>query len=435
MTILDLISTKMEKKSTSKGGEYHGPCPLCGGEDRFHAWPHQGTHGTYWCRGCNKGGDAIQFLRDFEGLSYHDACRKLGIQAMETAPPNSPPRTRATERNNFSPVASTLPPHLWSEKAALFVEWCHKNLLANPEQLAWLAAHGIGPDMVAKYLLGWNPADAWRPRVSWGLLPELKENGEQKKLWLPSGLIIPWHIMGLCCRLRVRRSAGEPRYFVIPGSGRQPLITRPDALAYMVVESELDAILLDCLAGDLVGVIALGNNSAKPDQVAHVFLSAAVHISVALDFDEPGAKAVPWWLAQYSTAERTPVVGGKDPCDMFAAGENVRVWILAGLPPRFQTDNTSKVNVRAIHESPLRPTPTIPENVAELARLMIPGNVRLKLDTTEWEIEWDEEWRQKHERDAARIMAFVYGSQPVIDYLTQLPPGTYAAGDLTGRTA
>ncbi len=73
MTILDLLNSdgfQPKKIASTNGGEYAGVCPFCGGEDRFHVWP---AEGRYWCRKCEKKGDAIQYLRDKHGLSYQDA--------------------------------------------------------------------------------------------------------------------------------------------------------------------------------------------------------------------------------------------------------------------------------------------------------------------------------------------------------------------------
>jgi hypothetical protein len=55
-----------------EGGRRSGPCPFCGGEDRFRAWP-EDNRPHWWCRRCNRGGDAIRFLRDDHGLSFHQA--------------------------------------------------------------------------------------------------------------------------------------------------------------------------------------------------------------------------------------------------------------------------------------------------------------------------------------------------------------------------
>jgi DNA primase len=84
MTLLDLISreTPLNKMANTHGGEYAGACPWCGGADRFRVWPNANKPG-YWCRQCDRQGDAIQFLRDYEGLSYWEACERLGHSVDE----------------------------------------------------------------------------------------------------------------------------------------------------------------------------------------------------------------------------------------------------------------------------------------------------------------------------------------------------------------
>ena len=90
MTLLDLIPG-LKRTATTNGGEYAGPCPFCGGRDRFRVWPDQGTTGRYWCRGCGKHGDGIQLLRDRDGLSYRDACERLGVMPSLSGNPGHRP--------------------------------------------------------------------------------------------------------------------------------------------------------------------------------------------------------------------------------------------------------------------------------------------------------------------------------------------------------
>jgi hypothetical protein len=42
----------LHKWARTDGGEYAGPCPLCGGVDRFHAWPYRDRPGAR-CRQCH----------------------------------------------------------------------------------------------------------------------------------------------------------------------------------------------------------------------------------------------------------------------------------------------------------------------------------------------------------------------------------------------
>jgi hypothetical protein len=71
------------------GKEFAGACPWCGGTDRFHYFP---DSDRYWCidkgrSGCGRKGDAIQFLRDYHGLSFHDARDRVrGNRAPEASP-------------------------------------------------------------------------------------------------------------------------------------------------------------------------------------------------------------------------------------------------------------------------------------------------------------------------------------------------------------
>lgn len=371
LTLLAGQDFKRVGAQSGKGPEWAGPCPVCGGgkgSDRFHVWPEQGQGGTFWCRQCGKGGDLIEYYRWANHLSYRDACARAGIDA-QTYAPQSAPSTRkngphpANHANGWQPVRTEPVPQLWAEHAAKFAEWCHAQLLTNPDQLAWLAKRGITPTMIAKYGLGWNSTDTWRPRESWGLETILRTDKKPKKLWLPCGLVIPQWIGDQVARLRIRRpevAEGELKYYVVPGSGREPLISNREALAYVVLESELDVVVLDGQAGDLVGVVAMGNASAKPTEDLDGLLSAAVHLSISLDSDTPrknpttgktecpGAQGSLWWLKQYRHADRVPVIGGKDPGDAYQAGVDLRAWVLAGLPPRFHLKAAANAEVKAV---------------------------------------------------------------------------------------
>lgn len=122
MTLLDLLTSDgiiTKKVSTTHGDEYAGPCLGCGGTDRFRVWPnHKG--GRYWCRGCGKHGDAIQYLRDFRKLSYRDACQFLGAEPKERF--SSDRQLRAHSPPNFTPKESAPAPDIrWQEKAQAFL--------------------------------------------------------------------------------------------------------------------------------------------------------------------------------------------------------------------------------------------------------------------------------------------------------------------------
>ncbi len=348
------------KKETAVS--WAAPCPACGGKDRCVVKPgdHDGR-GGYFCRRCGTYGDSIQFLRDYEGMSYADACRHLGVEAVRarTALPRTP--RPAAGQDPFVSAASVPPAEQWAAKARAFATWAHEQLLKNPEQLAWLAARGLPLEAVTRYRLGWNPGERGkscliRPRKSWGL-PSVEGKGKDGKpvakttFWIPRGLVIP-HLAtddpeGPVLRLRIRRPEADrkefkenTKYYVIPGSGMDAMLLGHEARAYVVVESELDALMLHHQVGDLVGAVSVMTaNVKKLEAGVHEALVQAMCILVALDAegkDGAGAKGWARWPTSFPRAKRWPCPVGKDPGEAFAAGANLRAWILAGLPPVLQ---------------------------------------------------------------------------------------------------
>src|SRR5919201_4167899 len=94
--LLGLIGadTRLKKVASTGGGEYAGPCPFCGGRDRFRVQPEKGR---WWCRGCSQSPrwqDAIAYVRQREGLGFAEACQRLGASPSELglARPLSPRR-------------------------------------------------------------------------------------------------------------------------------------------------------------------------------------------------------------------------------------------------------------------------------------------------------------------------------------------------------
>jgi len=341
MNALDLVCrhVKMRKASNTHGGEWQGPCPWCGGTDRFHVWPERNAgQGGYWCRSCGKGGDAIQFLRDHDGMTFKEACEFLNIKIEDKARTQPEPAQR-----EFHPRDPQTPADLWREKAEKFVTWAQEQLRANKDVIVWLSARGISTAAAGKYRLGWNPGedgkDIYRYRGAWGL-PEIKnENGRPKALWLPIGLVIPQITDGVVQRIRIRRPEGDPRYYVLPGSSSATMILEPDRSAFVVVESELDAIAC-ASAGTLAGAVATGSLEGKPDAAAYAVLKNAKQILNALDFGDQGGgkeaakRAIKWWADNFpNTSIRWPVPAGKDPGEAVQTGIDLELWIRKGLWP------------------------------------------------------------------------------------------------------
>lgn len=78
LLILVLQDVPSKFVASTNGGEYAGPCPVCGGMDRFRVWPKEGNGGRFWCRQCGKHGDMIEYLRWNRNMTFQEACRVVG---------------------------------------------------------------------------------------------------------------------------------------------------------------------------------------------------------------------------------------------------------------------------------------------------------------------------------------------------------------------
>jgi hypothetical protein len=72
--IVDEIRRRGINNLKHVGDEYVGPCPVCGGDDRFAVHTKKNL---FNCRGCNTGGDAIQFVQHLDKVDFKTACETL----------------------------------------------------------------------------------------------------------------------------------------------------------------------------------------------------------------------------------------------------------------------------------------------------------------------------------------------------------------------
>ncbi len=347
MGLLDLLkedNIQPKRKSSTHGGEYKSPCPICGGKDRFIYWPNHPEGESWWCRQCGKAGTAVDYLVYVRNMSYPDACKSLGIipsirarkhtkQRWESQPPQDPPS------------------ELWQKQAKGILRWSQGILWDNHyvKVREWLLnERGLTEETVKQAGLGWIPQDYYADRKSWGLSESINEKGNQSRLWLPAGLVIPCFSDGQLQRIRIRRnnpSDDDGKYYIVPGSSMTPMIIGSGNL-FILVESELDVILLHQEAGDLITAIALGSSDTKPDSVLYETLTKTNKILVSLDSDQAGAKSS-WhfWMEHFPQATRWPVIRGKDPTEAYLNGLNLRKWVLAGI--KDSTGQRSQVEIGA----------------------------------------------------------------------------------------
>ncbi len=324
LEIIEELSLEPKRTSSSHGGEYHCPCPSCGGEDRFMFWP---SRNRYWCRQCDRKGDSIQFCRDFMGMDYRSACLKVGVE------PKTSNFSQVTHKPLFIPRAAEMPSKQWLLKAKNFVDQSHQNLISSPKALQLLYDRGFSLESIKNFSLGWNNADKYFPRSDWGLEQSDEGSEQSQKLRLPKGIVIPTKKCDQVIKLKIRRGADEvPKYFEVSGSMKSPsfygFLGNNVAL---LVESELDAMLVQQVASDLCFCVAIGGARKKPDLESHRLLQEAEIVLFSLDFDDAGKQAYSFWKTIYLNLKPWPVPEEKSPGDAHLAGVDLREWVIGGL--------------------------------------------------------------------------------------------------------
>ena len=409
--ILDLIhrrvdASKVKLVTNAKGGEYHSPCPVCGGNDRFHVWPNQdggataqraGVPGTFWCRNSNVAGDVIDLLKYMDGLEYAAACKELRIELSDSPRSIRPLRQPKRQDSVWAPQQWKVPSEKWRGQATKLALAAHEQLLATANILSYLAGRGLPHDAVVRYRLGYLEGEdktgtcLYRARTAFDLPDKKNKDGTKTRtsLWIPRGLTIPLWAGDEAHRVRLRRRKedlrdGDSKYLLLEGSGQAPMVLPPEGIVpglavWVVVEAELDACAVHHACGGKVGVMASLTDRGKPDEAAHQWLSKAKLILVALDFDTPDSKGRCagyqgwlWWKERYAVAKRWPVPQGKDPGEAFARGVDLSAWIQAALPDGGSLGQ-SFPGLVALGGGAVAPSVPVPPPVAEPVAKHWPG--------------------------------------------------------------
>jgi hypothetical protein len=320
------------------GKTYHFPCPACSeGSDRFIVWPATSDKptGTFYCRQCRIAGDGIEFCKRFLGCSYSEACELFRVEKKRLMPStwsSSPPK--------LSFPQAKFPASQWQERGSHHLLLWNAEMIERQEAGVLLHKRGIKIETAKAFSLGYNPTTEWESMEKWGLPKAVKENGRERKVWLPKGLAIPRYdpVSRSLLGIKVRRDDWKkgddlPKYVEIVGSsnvvGIFGDITRKIAV---VLESELDAIVVQQEAGDLCFSLSLGGAGTKRmDKFTQSLLSQCSLVLLATDYDSAGLNEIHWWKEHLPAAEYWPAPCGKSPGDAFEQGADLHLWLLCAI--------------------------------------------------------------------------------------------------------
>jgi DNA primase len=175
--IVDLIGNYVQLKKA--GSAHKGLCPFH--PEKTPSFTVSQSRQTFHCFGCQKGGDAITFVREHLSMPFSDAARFLaqraGIVLVEEA---SDPQAESAHRQRGRLIK------LHNDAA----RWMHDLLLkmrgTGPDAAReYLKGRGLNRDVAQRWLIGYAPDDIrlWR---EWA-----RSKGYRDDILIESGLFIP----------------------------------------------------------------------------------------------------------------------------------------------------------------------------------------------------------------------------------------------------
>jgi DNA primase len=300
--------TRLKKVATTRGGEWAGPCPFCGGRDRLRVQP---DRGLWWCRSCSddRWQDAIAYVQKRDSVDFRGACERLGADIREW------PKLRVEPRRLSVIQDDTEPTEAWRAAAGGVVAQCESVLWSDTGERARRYLHeqrGLTDETIRRWRLGYSPTDQ---RIA--------------GLWVQRGILIPWFVDGEVWQLKIRRPPGlEPKYVSV--SGGHPVLFGAETLrghrVAVLCEGEFDAMLLEQIAGAWVGVATLGSCSKALSERAVLELLPISRVLVAYDLDADGEKGAERLVSLSARMRRVPPPIGKDLTEAWQMGARLHDW-------------------------------------------------------------------------------------------------------------
>lgn len=302
--------TRLKRVASTNGGEYAGPCPFCGGTDRFRVWPeHPGGVGRWWCRQCGKSGDAIAYLVEHGDITPSEAGRlRHGDDTVGVVPGRT-----AHIGSDITPDNGP-PPSAWQGQALRFVTDSETRLWgADRFALNEVRKWGLTDQTIKEWRLGWSTGGAY-----------------------PRGIEIP-HFMGeKLWAVKIRRYVGrepaaDPKYTQL--SGGRPMLFGADRLrgtnrALLLAEGEKDAVLALQELGDLVDVASLAGATKTIAPRWAMYFLAYDNVLIAYDGDPAGVTGAQNLTRHLRAARRLRLPVGTDLAEFHQLGNSLRAWLL-----------------------------------------------------------------------------------------------------------
>jgi len=314
INLLDLVGG-LKKVANTGGGEYAGPCPFCGGNDRFRVQP---ASNIWLCRHCTDGRwrDLVDFIALRDNVDLAEAARIISGGSL----PATFPVSREAGKLKYYPYDP--PDDDWQNNAREAIVICEGNLYSDQGEraLEYLHKRGLTDDTIKAFRLGYSPG------------------AEIAGLWISQGITIPAIINGVVWYVKIRTNgaADKPKYLLVKGS-KPAAIFNGDSLVKkpfcLIVEGEFNAMIAWQQTqdiNDICGIGSMGSAGNRPDLVKWgPYLLGRKAILALYDDDQAGESgAVALFETLGDRVKFTAIPEGVgDLNDWHLKGGDIRHWL------------------------------------------------------------------------------------------------------------
>ncbi len=330
--IVDVVGASVPLKRA--GSNFRGLCPFH--REKTPSFNVNPANQIFKCFGCGKGGDVFTFVREYEGLDFMAAVRRLAERASIKIEFDDNPA--AQQQKHIKEV-------LWNIHEQITVRW--QSALANEAggQIArdYLAKRGVTAEAIKLFRLGAAP-ESWDDTVNWA-----KSKGHDLAVMEQAGLVVkkegsdrPYDrfrgrlIFPICdeqgrvIAFSGRILSGDEKQAKYVNSPETPIFTkgkvffgidkskRPmlDAESAIICEGQLD--LMACYMAGVQNVVAPQGTALTPDH-ARILKRYVEEVVLCFDADNAGQNAAtrsldPLLAAGLAIRVAT-IPNGKDPDD------------------------------------------------------------------------------------------------------------------------
>jgi DNA primase len=386
----DLVALAGEHIALKRvGNRYMGLCPFHA--EKTPSFSINQELGLWKCFGCDKGGDAITFIREVEHLDFADAIERLAARAGVTLRYDS--KATGENRKRRDRLA---------EAVGEAIGFYHRLLLEAPEggrARQYLRSRGFDGDAARRFSIGWSPDD-------WDLLSrDLQSKKFSRDDITGAGLAFVNRVNKLQDQFRARLmfpiydSRGEPAGFGGRALGDEgpKYKNSPDSAIYqksrllyglnwakgeivakgdvVICEGYTD-VMAFALAGAANAVATCG--TALADDHFQILKNLARKVTLAYDADAAGRGAAErWyqWEQRFEIEVRVAALpAGRDPADVWKDDPGALLKSLDAAKPfmQFRIDQVLASSERVSPEGRARTAealvPVLREHPSELVR-------------------------------------------------------------------